>query len=78
MDCREDDPEPQVIFSKHLGVKMEVTFIGAVPHRTHENHSVMYAHGVRPQPCTHCGVSPLPLTSVSSQVPYCAKTNGYL
>lgn len=25
MDCRENDPEPQVIFSKHLGVKMEVS-----------------------------------------------------
>lgn len=27
MDRREDDPEPDVIFSKHLGEKMEVTFI---------------------------------------------------
>lgn len=26
MDRREDDPEPDVVFSKHLGEKMEVTF----------------------------------------------------
>ena len=34
MDHREDEPEPHVIFSKHLGVKPEVTFILGFSQRT--------------------------------------------
>lgn len=43
MDRREDDPEPHVIFSKHLGVKMEVIFIWGFCQGTHKNH-VVFLH----------------------------------
>lgn len=31
MDCREDDPEPHIIFPKHLGIKMGVSVIWGLP-----------------------------------------------
>ena len=43
MDCREDDPEPHVIFPKHLEVKTEVTIIYFFPQRTHWSCSVSCA-----------------------------------
>lgn len=44
MDRREDDPEPDVIFSEHLGEKMEVAFICGFPQRTSKISSLSNRH----------------------------------
>lgn len=44
MDRREDDPEPDVIFSKHLEEKMEVVFTCGFPQRTSKISSLSNWH----------------------------------